>query len=198
MTCHAERQRSTCGDGWVGWLPGRRPAVPLPTTEVRDWFVVGRGTAGLCPGTRGPPNVFVMACRMLAPSAGLPDSSYTTRQRRPPARGGPTRDDRLWSGTSRPSIVGPPLAGGLRCRPVTGSQQTACYEISAARHLIAETGTIGCQMLRCAQHDIAVSSMRRRVIGRTRRLRGRRGTTVRIPSVERSKATCCRLLHSRP
>src|SRR5579884_1265052 len=33
----------------------------------------------------------VMSCRMLAPSADLPDSSYTTRHRRPPARGGPHR-----------------------------------------------------------------------------------------------------------
>src|SRR5579883_2061662 len=39
-------------------------------------------------------NVFLIAC-MLAPSAGLPDSSYTTRHRRPAARGGPTRDGRL-------------------------------------------------------------------------------------------------------
>jgi len=39
----------------------------------------------------------LLACRMPAPYADLPDSSYTTRQRRPP------------------------LAGGLRCRPVTGS-----------------------------------------------------------------------------
>src|SRR5579885_505914 len=51
------------------------------------------------------------ACHMLAPSAGLPDSSYTTRHRRPPARGGPTLYDRLWRGTSRPYRVGPPLAG---------------------------------------------------------------------------------------
>jgi len=35
-------------------VPGRRSAAPLPTTEVRDWFVVGRGAAGLRPGN--PPN----------------------------------------------------------------------------------------------------------------------------------------------
>ena len=65
-----------------------------------------------------------MACRMLAPYAGLPDSSYTTRQRRPPARGSPTLDGRLVPRVDPPRIVGPPLAGGLRCRPVTGSQHT--------------------------------------------------------------------------
>src|SRR5579884_415023 len=32
---------------------------------------------------------------------------------RPPARGGPTIDDRSTSGTNASSIVGPPLAGGL-------------------------------------------------------------------------------------
>src|SRR5579885_2952544 len=62
------------------------------------------------------PGHFFMACRMSAP------------RHRPPARGGPTRDDRLWRGTSRLSLVGPPLAGGLRCRPVTGSRHTACHE----------------------------------------------------------------------
>jgi len=34
--------------------PGRRPAAPLPTTAVRAWFVVGRGAAGLRPGTSQP------------------------------------------------------------------------------------------------------------------------------------------------
>src|SRR5579883_726872 len=62
LTCHAERQRSIRGDGWLAGGPGRRPAAPLPTTQVRDWFVVGRGAAGLRPGIRGPPNVFVIAC----------------------------------------------------------------------------------------------------------------------------------------
>src|SRR5579885_2375020 len=101
--------------------------------------------------------------------AGLPDSSYTTRHRRPPARGGPTLDGRLVPlvepsyivratpcGLTRGGFLGKfvvkslerptervalgtllhrlprpihpktspckPLAGGLRCRPVTGSQ----------------------------------------------------------------------------
>ncbi len=48
---------------------------------------------------------FFMACRMLAPYAGLPDSSYTTRQRRPPARGGPTLDGRLVPRVDPPRIV---------------------------------------------------------------------------------------------
>src|SRR5579883_1148778 len=105
LTCHAERERSI----WSHQAGG---------VAHLGFFAALRMT---CPGH------FFMACHMLAPSAGLPDSSYTTRHRRPPARGGPTIDDRLWRGTSRPSIVGPPLAGGLRCRPVTGSQHTACY-----------------------------------------------------------------------
>src|SRR5579884_2265784 len=101
LTCHAERQRSIRGDGWLAGGPGRRPAAPLPTTQVRDWCVVGRGAAGLRPGTRGPPNVFVMACyekvtatchsslrsesevghaaRLVRPDASLPLSM--TRQR---------------------------------------------------------------------------------------------------------------------
>src|SRR5579883_1977695 len=62
LTCHAERQRSICGDGALGGVPGRRPAAPLPTTNQWRPCVVGRGAAGLRPGSRGPPNVFVMAC----------------------------------------------------------------------------------------------------------------------------------------
>jgi len=58
--------------------------------------------------------LFRMACRMLAP------------RHRPPARGGPTIYGRLVPLVERSSLVGPPLAGGLRCRPVTGSQHTAC------------------------------------------------------------------------
>src|SRR5579885_18401 len=50
-----------------------------------------------------------------------------SRQRRPAARGGTTRDGRLVPLVDGSSLVGPPLAAGLRCRPVTGSQQTACY-----------------------------------------------------------------------
>src|SRR5579884_822054 len=65
QTCHAERQRSIWGDGWLAGGPGRRPAAPLPTTNQWRTCVVGRGAAGLSPGSRGPPNVFVMACQRV-------------------------------------------------------------------------------------------------------------------------------------
>jgi hypothetical protein len=47
-------------------------------------------------------------------SAGHPSPGPVATFRRPPARGGPTIHDCFPGGTSRPYIVGPPLAGGLR------------------------------------------------------------------------------------
>src|SRR5579885_547405 len=104
-TCHSERSEES-EVGHAARLV--RPDASLPLSMTRE-------------------GAFFTACRLLAPSAGLPDSSYTTRHRRPPARGGPTLDGRLVPLHKRSSLVGPPLAGGLHCRPVTGSQQTACH-----------------------------------------------------------------------
>jgi hypothetical protein len=99
-TCHSERSEES-EVGHAARLV--RPDASLPLSMTRE-------------------GAFFTACRMLAPYAGLPDSSYTTRQRRPAARGGPTLDGRLVPLVERSSLVGPPLAAGLRCRPVTGSQ----------------------------------------------------------------------------
>jgi len=49
----------------------------------------------------------------VMPYAGSPSQVDSA-----PARGGPTLDDGSTSGTSRLYRVGPPLAGGLRCRVV--------------------------------------------------------------------------------
>src|SRR5579884_3565538 len=76
--CHAERQRSICGDGWLGGLPGRRPAAPLPTTNQSRTSVVGRGAADLRPGTKGPPNVFVMALPFAFSCANVATISPTS------------------------------------------------------------------------------------------------------------------------
>src|SRR5579883_1556706 len=110
--------------------------------------------------TRARP--ILIACRMLAPSAGLPDSSYTTRYRRPPARGGPTIYDGSTSGTGRPYIVGPPLAGGLRCRPVTGSQHTAslagglrCRPVTGSQHTACHEKVTGtCHSERSEESEV--------------------------------------------
>jgi len=45
-------------------VPGRRPAAPLPTTQGRHWCVVGRGAAGLRPGTpANQPSPRMLRCR---------------------------------------------------------------------------------------------------------------------------------------
>src|SRR5579875_387710 len=51
--------------------------------------------------------------RVRVPARGAP-LSVNSRPPRPPARGGPTIYDRSTSRTNASSLVGPPLAGGLR------------------------------------------------------------------------------------
>src|SRR5579885_989873 len=97
----------------AGQPPSRAAAVRRAAAEQGS---TKQGSAEQGSG-KGWPYYIRMQARLLEPRpcrVGLPPEAFTSGRPRPPARGGPTRDDRSTSGTTASSIVGPPLAGGLR------------------------------------------------------------------------------------